>query len=83
MTNYKIFDLLYSESRHKFEDDNGIFTQRYVVGKQQIRIDSLKEENRISQVECLDFLNKLQEKFAYGSDLVVLKATIILSSINF
>lgn len=78
MTNYKIFDLLYSESRHKFEDDNGIFTQRYVVGKQQIRIDSLKEENRISQVECLDFLNKLQEKCAYGSDLVVLKATIIL-----
>ena len=36
MTNYEIFDLLYSELRHKFEDDNFDFTEKYTVGKKRI-----------------------------------------------
>ena len=68
MINYEIFDLLYSEFRHKSDDDNVVFTQQYVVGKLQIRIQFLKEENKIDVVECLVFLNKLQGKFVYVSD---------------
>ena len=36
MTNYEIFDLLYSEFREKFEFDEVVFTQRYVVGNKRI-----------------------------------------------
>ena len=32
MTNYEIFDLLYSEFHEKLEDDEIVFTQRYGVG---------------------------------------------------
>ena len=68
MSNYEIFHLLYSEFRDKFDDDNVVFTQKYVVGKRQIRIHFLNEEKKNDVVECLDFLNKLQEKFAHVSD---------------
>ena len=65
MTNYEIFHLLYSEFRDKFDDDNVVFTQKYIVGKRQIRIHFLNEKKKkIDVVECLDFLNKLQEKFS-------------------
>ena len=50
MTSYEISNLLYSDLRQKYEDDNLVFTQKYTVGRQ-----------------CLDFLNKLQEKYAYCS----------------
>ena len=63
MTNYEIFHLLYSEFRDKFDDDNVVFIQKYVVGKQKICIHFLKDEKN-DVVECLNFLNKLQEKFA-------------------
>ena len=46
MTNYEIFDLLYSEFRDKFDDNNFVFTQKYVVDKQQIRIHFLKKEKK-------------------------------------
>ena len=59
MTNFETFDLLYSEFRDKFDDGNVFFIQKYVVGKQQIRIHFLNEEKKIDVVECLDFLNKL------------------------
>ena len=68
MMNYDIFHLLYSEFRHKFEGDNLVFTQKYVVGNQRICIHCLKDENKLDVVECLDFLNKSQEKFVYVSD---------------
>ena len=66
MTNYEIFDLLYSDLRHKFEADNWVFTQKYTVGRQQIRIHCLKDE-KLDIIECLDSLNKLQEKYGYCS----------------
>ena len=67
MTSYEISDLLYSDLRHKYEDDNLVFTQKYTVGRQQIRIHCLKNEKKLDVIECLDFLNKLQEKYAYCS----------------
>ena len=60
--NYKIFDLLYSELRHKFEDENCVFTQKYTVGKQRIQIHCLKNKNKIDPVQCLNFLFQLQKK---------------------
>lgn len=61
MANYEIFDLLYSEFRDKFDDDNVVFNQKCVVGKQRIRIHFLHEE------KILRNYKKLQEKFAYVS----------------
>ena len=66
MTNYEIFDLLHSDLRHKFEADNRVFMQKYTVGWQQIRIHCLKDE-KLDIIECLDSLNKLQEKYSYCS----------------
>ena len=68
MAYYKIFALVYSEFCEKFEFDEIVFTQRYVVGNQCIRLQFLKDENKIDVIECLDFLSKLQEKFAVGED---------------
>ena len=67
MTSYEVSDLLYSDLRHKYEDDNLVFTQKYIVGRQQIRIHRLKNEEKLDVIECLDFFNKLQEKYAYCS----------------
>ena len=69
MTNYEIFYLLYSEFHEKFEGDEIVFTQRYVVGNQHIRLHFLKDENKIEVIECHDFLSKLQEKYAVDEDL--------------
>ena len=69
MTKYDIFDLLCSDVTKKFGSDNRIFTQKYVVDKQRIRMHILKHETEdIDPVEVLDFLNQLQQKYAYHSN---------------
>ena len=68
MNNYEIFDLSYFDIIQKFDDDNRVFTHKYVVGKHQIKIHLLKPDEKIDPVEILDFLNKLQEKYAYHND---------------
>ena len=68
MTNYEIFGLVYSGFHEKFEVDEIVFTQRYIVGNQRISLYFLKHENKIDVIECLDFLSKLQEKFAVCKD---------------
>ena len=50
ISNYEIFDLLYSNLIEKFDADN-------VVGKQQIRIHLLKPDEEIDPVVMIDFLN--------------------------
>ena len=60
--------MVYYELRKIFEVDEIVFTQRYLVGNQRIRLHFLKDENKIDVIECLDFLVKLQEKFAVGKD---------------
>ena len=67
MSNYEIFDLLYSDIIEKFDADNRVFTHKYVVGRQQIRIHVLKPDEEIDPVEIPNVLNKLQEKYAYHS----------------
>ena len=64
MTNYEILDLLYFTLWYKFEGDNRVFMQKYIAGQQQIHIHCLKDE-KLDIIECLDFLNKLQEKYDY------------------
>ena len=56
MMNYEIFDLLYSEFRDKFDNDSIVFTQKYVVGKQQIHIHFLKKEKKLTLLNVLIFL---------------------------
>ena len=68
MSNYKIFHLLHSDVIEKFDADNRVFTHKYVVGKQRTRIHLLKPDEKLNPVEILDFLNKLQKKYAYHSD---------------
>ena len=68
MSNYETFDLLYFDEIKKFDADSRVFTHKYVVGKQRIRIHLLKFNEQIDPVEILDFLNKLQEKYSYHSD---------------
>ena len=62
MSNYEIFDLLYSDVIEKFDADNRVFTHKYVVGEQRIKIHLLKTDEEINPEEILDFLNKLEEK---------------------
>lgn len=54
MPNYAIFDLLYSDLRHKLEGDNRVFTQKPTVGRQRIHIHCLKDE-KLDIIEFLDF----------------------------
>ena len=68
MTNYEIFNLLYSEFHEKFEGDKIVFSQHHVVGNLRIRLHILKHENKIDVIESLDFLSKLQEKYAVDKD---------------
>ena len=67
MTSYEILDLLYSDLRHKFKDGNIIFTRKYTVGRQRIRIHCLRDEKKPDTIECLDFLKKIQENYGYCS----------------
>ena len=64
MSNCEIFDLLYSGV---IDADNRVFTHKYVFGKQRSRIHLLKTDEEINPVKILDFLNKLQEKYACNS----------------
>ena len=68
MINYEIFDLLYSEFREKFEVDEVVITQRYVVGNQRTCLDFIKDEKKLDMIACFDFLPKLQEKYGVGRD---------------
>ena len=57
MASYEIFYLLCADVTKKF---------KYVVGKQRIRIHILKQETEdIDPVGILDFLNQLQQNYAY------------------
>lgn len=38
MSTYEIFDLLYFDFKDRFDDDDIVFTQKYVVGQQQVRV---------------------------------------------
>ena len=53
MSNYEIFDLLYSDVIEIFDTDNRVFTHKYVVGKHRIRIHVLKTDEEINPVEIL------------------------------
>ena len=69
MTSYEIFDLLCADVTKKFRSDNRIFTYKYVVGKQRIRIHILKQETEdIDPVDILNFLNQLQQNYGYHSN---------------
>ena len=69
MTSYEIFDLLCEDVTKKFSSDSRIFTNKDVVGKQRIRIHMLKEETEdIGPADILNFLNHLQQNYAYHSN---------------
>ena len=65
MSTYEIFEILFTDFKYKFEDENCIFTQKYAVDIQQIRFYRLKEISKIDFEKALKDLNDLQEKFAY------------------
>lgn len=65
MTTYEIFELLYGDFRDRYEEDKFIFTQKYVVGQQTVSVYSLKDKENLDVGTCLNFLNDLQERFAY------------------
>lgn len=67
MTNYEIFDLLYCDFKDKFDEDNVVFTQKYVIGHQQILLYRLKGKEKFDAFACLEFLNNLQEKYGFSS----------------
>ena len=68
MTPHEIFDLPCADVTKKFRSDNIIFTCKYVVGKQRIRIHILKQETEdIDPVNILNFLNQLQQDYGYYS----------------
>ena len=50
MTNYEIFNLLYSEFQGKLEGDEIVFTQYHVAGNQRIHLHFLKDENKIDVI---------------------------------
>ena len=53
----------------KIGPDNRIFTYKYVVGKQRIRLHILIQETEdIDPVDILDFLNHLQKNYDYHSN---------------
>ena len=64
MPSYQIYDLLFSDFMKKFDADSCVFTQKYVVGKQQITIHRLKSNDKLNVNECLDS----QESFGYYKD---------------
>ena len=66
--NYKIFDPLCSDVIEKFGSDDRVFTQKYAVEEQRIRMHLLKPDDEdLDPAEILDLLNKLQEKYSYHS----------------
>ena len=55
------FFTFYSEFRDKFDDDNVVFTQKYVVGKQQVCIHFVKEEKKMMLSNALIFLTNCKK----------------------
>ena len=62
MSNYEIFDHLYSDVVEKFNADNRVFTHKYVVGKQRIKIYLLKINEETNSDEILDFFKQVTGK---------------------
>ena len=62
MSNYKIFDLLYSNAIEKSDADNRVFMHKYVVGKQPIKIHLLKTGEEINPDEILGFFKQVTGK---------------------
>ena len=44
MSEYEIFDILYTEFRKETGDENSVFTQKFMVSKQYIRIHCVKNK---------------------------------------
>ena len=65
MSTCEIFDLQFADFTDKFEDQNCLFTQKYVISTQQIRVYRLKESFNIDVEKALETLNDLKEKLAY------------------
>ena len=89
MTNYEIFELLYAAFRDKFDDENVVFTQKYVVGKQQIRIHFLNEEKKLMLLNVLIFLTNCKKNlpmfligFCFISTVSMLKTTLLFLVFN-
>ena len=55
MTSYENFDLVFGYFKDKFEEDDLIFTQKYIAEHQQISIYALKDKQKVDVVACLDF----------------------------
>ena len=69
MTSFEIFDLLCVDVTKKFGSDNRIFTHKYVVGKQRIIINILKQETEdIDPFDILDFSNQLAQNYGCQSN---------------
>ena len=65
---YEIFSLVCADVSQKFKSKSRIFTYKYIVGKQRIRIHMLNQTiEDIDPVEVLDFLNQLQQNYGYDS----------------
>ena len=89
MTNYEIFELLYAAFRDKFDDENVVFTQKYVVGKQQIRIHFLNDEKKLMLSNVLIFLTNCKKnlpmfliEFCFISTVLMLKTTLLFLVFN-
>ena len=69
MASYEFFYLLCADVTKKFGSDNRIFTYKYVVGNQRIRMHILKHETEdLDPVDILNFLNQLQQNYGYHSN---------------
>ena len=46
MSSFEIFNLLFTDFMKKFDADTPVFTHKYALGKQQIRIHLLKSDDK-------------------------------------
>lgn len=59
MSTYEIFNLLFTDFNDNFENENVVFTQKYIVSVQQIRAYRLKVSSNIDVEKALETLNDL------------------------
>lgn len=59
MSTYEIFNLLFTDFKDNFENENVVFTQKYIVSVQQIRAYRLKVSSNIDVEKALETLNDL------------------------
>ena len=59
MSTYEIFNLLFTDFKDNFENENVVFTQKYIVSVQQIRAYRLKVSSNIDVEKALETLNNL------------------------